>query len=137
MRYVNGLRKYDHVSVQFIEFFGCTMMQYFYYRVLLLLYKIINNGVPLYLYNKIKIGAARNGNIILPVHRSSVYNNSPLFVIFTVWNQVPSEIRRVKPFSKFKCLMFDFVKNKFFLEQCNNYVKFLDRKAMLYPQCDF
>lgn len=112
IRYVNGLRKYDHISAMFIEFFGCTMIQFFQYRALLLLYKIINKREPLYLYNKIKIGSARTGTIILPVNRSNVYNNSSLFTTFTLWNRVPIEIRNVKPLSKFKSLIFEFVKNR-------------------------
>lgn len=112
VRYIHGLRKHDHISDRFREFFGCSMIQYFYYRSLLLIYKIIKNRAPTYLYNKIKIGLARNSKIILPVNRSTIYNNSPLFTIFSVWNKVPVEIRSVKTFESFKTQVFEYIKNK-------------------------
>ena len=102
VRYVCGLRKFDHISAEFNNFFGCSLKQFFYFRAILLMYKIINSREPSYLYTKLNFGSIRNNNILLPISRSNTYSNSPLICIFKIWNKIPTEIRCVKPYFKLK-----------------------------------
>jgi len=110
LRYIYGLRKYDHVSPYSNNIFGCSLRVNFQLRMVLFLYNVLKNQSPLYLFNKIKfVESVRTRQIVLPRVRTNIYHNSVLYNCFVLWNKLPVQIRSLNSFMLFKKQSLEFL----------------------------
>lgn len=108
IRFIYGIRKFQHVSHKFSEL-GWLKMQYRFNVYMLCLYhKILIFKSPPYLYNKItfrsdvhNINVRYRGLITTPMHRTSLFERGFQYNIATLYNDLPSEMKFFK-LSKFK-----------------------------------
>lgn len=113
IRYVYGLRRYDHVSAYQNSILGCSLTQYLDARNCIFLHKIIYSKSPRYLYEKLQFTqSARIFNFIIQPFNYT--NSSSLFFTYAIrlWNSLPEHIKRASGASQFRIAIF-----KYFSEQ--------------------
>lgn len=109
IRFIFGLRRFDHVSPFVRRFLGCDLHTYFQIRVLIFLFKIISSRQPPYLYLKLCFArSTRNRQITIPAHASSVMDKSFLVRAARLWNRLPSVLKNASSVADFKQSIFDF-----------------------------
>lgn len=112
IRFCYGLKKRDTTRNFSKSIFGCEIFDYFNYRFVLFLFKIIHYKEPSYLYEKLIFSKSeRTCNLILPKYTNTQKNR---FVIKSaqIWNELPNEIKRESNFVEFKKLSFNHFSNK-------------------------
>ena len=106
-RYIFRLRKYDHISLFLTKVLGCTLCDYYTYRVCLYIFNIINTKLPLYLYNKFdRSNLARNRTFTLPRNKCNLLNSSFYVKGVGVWNSLPSSVKSASSCASFRKLYF-------------------------------
>lgn len=103
VRYVYGLRRYDHVSLYQNSILGCTLAQFLDARNCIFLHKIIYSRLPTYLFTKLQFAqSARTFNLI--IQPFNYLNSTRLFFTYTIrlWNSLPEHIKRTWRASSFK-----------------------------------
>lgn len=103
VRYIYGIRRYDHISVFARGLIGCTLQEYINARNCIFLHKIMNTQCPSYLYNRLNFTRSSRTVNLIP-YRCNYLNSSRLFFIHTVrlWNSLPSQIKNISNPSNFK-----------------------------------
>lgn len=80
LRYVYGLRRYDHVSHLQENLLGCSLDRFFAHRSCMVLYKLIKTHSPPALHQKlIPFRGRRLANLIIPPNKTVTFASS-LFV---------------------------------------------------------
>lgn len=103
IRFVNCLRKYDRISHFKNAIDGLTVVQRFQYKIILFIRELLVNRLPNYLFRKLRFGTSqRNVNLIVPVNRSSMYNNTFFVRGVVLWNSLPASLRRIHASNSFR-----------------------------------
>lgn len=96
IRYIYNLSRYARVSHLQHNLLGCSFNNFFKLRSCLTLFKIINTSTPRYLSEKLQISrSTRTRNFIIPMHRTSHYNESFFVRGVAIWNQLPVVIKNI------------------------------------------
>lgn len=94
LRFVYGLRKYDHVSSYSLQFLGAPFDVFVNARVLYLFYKLITSGNPPLLRSTFTFSrSTRNIQVILPQISSSIRERSFVVRVARMWNRLPLDLR--------------------------------------------
>jgi len=96
VRYVFGLKKFEHISDHTRSFLNCSLFDYIDKLNLLFLNKILTQKSPPYLYDKIQfLKSSRSHQILVPSY--NYYNSTRLFFVSTIrlWNALPANIRQI------------------------------------------
>lgn len=111
IRFIYGIRKFDHVSFKLKELNWLNMEQRRTLYMLSLFHKIITTKTPQYLYNKIRyrsdvhnVNIRYKGVISPPLHKTGFFERSFTFNIYRMYNSVPSEYQSYS-LKKFKAAM--------------------------------
>lgn len=103
VRFVFGLRKYDHISHVSNQILGVGLREYLQFRRLLFMHTIVETRQPPYLFDKLTFVRSQRlaMNIIVPSCRYDRYSRS--FFIFDAikWNALPQDLKR-SSFNVFK-----------------------------------
>lgn len=109
LRYIFGIRKYQHISHKLKDCNWLNMTNRFSLHLACLFNKVIKTKQPSYLYKKIIFrGNAhnvniRNKNLIkAPKHRSSLFKRSFSYNIFKNYNNLPPHLQIETKDSSFK-----------------------------------
>jgi exonuclease III len=96
IRFICGIRKFQHISHKFSELGWLNMTNRFKLRAACLFHKIIQTKTPPYLLNKIKFRTdvhninLRNVMLITPpLHKTACFERSFTFVLHKIYNSVP------------------------------------------------
>lgn len=109
IRYVYGLRKYDHVSNFSSNLYGVSFDNFLKIRVLIYLHKIIYTQNPQYLFEKIRFARSQRGKkIIIPLHRCLVSEWHFYLYSSRLWNSLPQTQQLNSNANSFKQFLFRF-----------------------------
>lgn len=103
IRFIFNLRRDDHISPYFQQLGLLKLRPVRQYHVLMLLYDLINFKRPGYLANQFIFIRQRSGRgtrhgsqlLVIPNHRTSMYNKSFHVTACRTWNQLPVAIKSV------------------------------------------
>lgn len=106
IRYVQGLRKFEHISRYSKTLLNCTLPNYLKYRICCLVFKIMRDG-PSYLSPLFVRGrSVRTRDLIMPRINSSIVENSFQSRGIQLWNALPPRCKAINSLSSFKCQTF-------------------------------
>lgn len=95
LRYIHGLRFYDHISHLECSLLGMSLANYYKFRVALFLCKLIASKIPDYLFQRISFASSsRSLQLLVPRHRTALYGRMFFAHAIRTWNQLPIGIRR-------------------------------------------
>lgn len=102
IRYIFGIRKFQHISHKFHELGWLNMSNRFSLQAGCLIHNIIHSKTPPYLLNRIKFRTdVHNLNlrnvmcITPPIHKSSFFERSFTFTIYKIYNSIPKNITQL------------------------------------------
>lgn len=108
-RFVNNLRKFDHISVAFAETRWLNIKNIFKYNFITFVYRILKMNSPPYLRCKLIFRASiylpnirNNMTLAMPRHRSSIFKRSFTFNAVSLYNALPKELKVLKSINTFK-----------------------------------
>lgn len=102
-RFVFGLRKRDRIGAHHNTILGCTLTNYFEHSTCNMLFKIIKNHEPSYLYDRLSFSrSARLVGLKVPLRRLSSYNGMFFLLGPGLWNALPRELRTTRSEAEFK-----------------------------------
>lgn len=101
VRLIYGIRKYEHISHKLVSLNWLNMYNRRLTHTLCLFYKIINNKVPSYLFNKIVYRTdvhnrkLRNIDLLItpPLHKTALFERSYSYNVYSLYNAVPLSVR--------------------------------------------
>ena len=102
IRFVYGLRKYDHISHFSNSLMGLPLDEFLRYRRLVFLFNLIKTKKLEYLYNRLNFGSIRLRNFILPSHDYDFAAKSFFISDIDFWNHLPSRIKNSTSVNIFK-----------------------------------
>lgn len=103
VRFVYALGRRDHISHLVPTIIGNDLEAVLKYRVVVLLFKIIFNKCPVYLFENIIFGRSiRSKNIMIPCIRSLAHDRSFYVRATRMWNGLPSSLKSSVSVSRFK-----------------------------------
>ena len=112
LRYIYGIRKYDHVTYKLQEVGWLNMTNRRKLQCLVFYHRLITTGKPPYLYNKItfrsdvhNLNTRFRGRLSPPSHRLALFRRSFTYQICNAYNNVPGTMRHTAP-STFRDKMF-------------------------------
>lgn len=109
VRYVYGLRRFDHVSSVSNNLYGVTFENLLNIRILVFLHKIINTQTPKYIFEKIRFcQSPRNRNIVIPRHQCLVSEWQFYVHAARLWNNLPQNQQMNSNANSFKTFLFNF-----------------------------
>lgn len=108
LRYVYGLRRYDHVSSFSTRLYGVSFDNLLKIRVLIFFHKIIYTQTPRYLYERIRFARSLRGRrIIIPRHRY-LFSEWQFFLHASrLWNSLPQSQQVNSNATQFKKFLFN------------------------------
>lgn len=102
LRYVYGLRRYESISVYRKRLYGVTLMDLMKCRTLKLLHKIIADGEPAYLAERIEFIRSRRRRHIKQLRHTSLISDRQFFVYaIRLWNALPAQVQRIDVAARF------------------------------------
>lgn len=103
IRFVYGLRKFDHISHLSNTLVGLPLNLHLQFRRLVFLFNIVKNRQPLYLFERIEFSSSvRLRNINVPAHDYDIAMKS-LFINDVVnWNRLPLKVKNSTSLNMFK-----------------------------------
>lgn len=109
IRYVYGLKRFDHVSSAAKNLYGISFESLLKTRILIFLHKIINTKTPKYLYDRICFSQSpRNRNIVIPLHQCLVSEWQFFIHGARLWNTLPQNQQLNSNANSFKSFLFNF-----------------------------
>lgn len=94
LRFIHSIRKFDHISHVSDSIFGCSLWDYYNYRTLIFLRKIIDSHQPEYFYKDLVFAVSnRTKNLIIPRHTSARMNRSFSVRGARLWNGLPHHVK--------------------------------------------
>ncbi|KAI5739515.1 hypothetical protein M8J77_020172 [Diaphorina citri] len=120
VRYVFGLRKYDHVTMCRLSLGWMTVEQRRDIHILLLLWRVLNTGTPEYLSSMFTplsqhVHDTRSGEetlLVVPRHRTNFFADSFAVQAVKRWNSLPGHIRTSVHPSVFRRLLLEHFENQ-------------------------
>ena len=109
IRFIYNLRLGDHVTHLQKNLIGCPFLNYFKYRSVLFMHKLILTREPGYLYDRLNISSfSRTCRLIVPINRTALYNASFFVRGVSVYNSLPSSLKAITSLSCFgkRCLIY-------------------------------
>lgn len=104
VRFVYGLRKYDHISHVSKNIFGVGLREYLQCRRLMFMYNVIKTKKPPYLFEELTFLQSRRLrlNMVIPDFQYDQHQKS-FFVFDTIkWNELSSDIKKSTSINVFK-----------------------------------
>lgn len=102
LRFIYGIRKYEHISHKLKEAGWLGMADKFKFQRLCFYHRIVSKMKPRYLYNKIRyrtdihnVNIRKKNMIDLPKYRLSLYKRSFSYTISVEYNSLPSELKNM------------------------------------------
>lgn len=116
VRFVFGLKKYDHVSISRESLHWMVFNKRRTIHMLRLLWRILNYNQPSYLRNFFNVlgDEPRLNNramLSIPMHRTSFVGNSFVVQSVRIWNNLPVKLRISSSFTSFKKDLDDLLSN--------------------------
>ena len=104
VRFIFNLKKRDHITPVLKQIGWLKLKERRALHSLLLLYKILRNKVPKYLYENFSVlRSERNGQTLtIPSHRTSLYGSTFMISACREWNLLSSSIRNRDSLKRFK-----------------------------------
>lgn len=103
IRFVYGLRKYDHISHLSSSIVGLPLDHFLVFRRLLFLFKLVKFQQPEYLYNRLNFShSTRTCNINVPAHQYDIAAKSFFICDIINWNDLHVSIKRSTSVNMFK-----------------------------------
>lgn len=103
LRFIYSIRKFDHISHVSDSIFGCSLWDYYNYRALIFLRKIIASHEPEYVFKDLVFAASnRTKNLIIPKHTSARMNRSFSVRGARLWNGLPHHVKSSDTLPAFK-----------------------------------
>lgn len=94
IRYVHKLNKFDHISMYKTSLLGSDLNTFYDMHTVLLIYKILRNKRPTYLFSKFSyLRSKRTSNMLIPKNRSKILNSSFFARGVGLWNSLPSDVK--------------------------------------------
>lgn len=94
VRYVFGLRRYEHVSSYVVQFLGYPFRTFVELRTITFFYKLILCNAPTLLRNRfIFCRSTRNPQISPNLITTSIYERSYFVRVYRIWNNLPLNLR--------------------------------------------
>lgn len=100
IRFIFGIRKYEHVSHKLSELNWLNMIDRRQLQMICLFHKIISDKCPPYLFRKItfrsdvhNINIRCKGLISPPPHKTSIFERSFSYNIYKMYNSIPNNIK--------------------------------------------
>lgn len=109
VRFVYSLKRFDHVSAFTTKLIGGQIEQFYEFRILIMLFKILLNRLPRYLYYRLHfIRSSRTCQLLIPKHSSRAMDQSFLIRTSRLWNILPLSFRKLVSVKVFKlnCAIF-------------------------------
>ena len=111
IRYIAGLRKYDHVTLAIQEFQLLSPQNRHDLHVACLTHKVLHTGCPPYLKEELKILSnteshdTRNHSVLrVPKHKHEFFKQSFKYNSVTIWNELPIELRLLDDHENFSAM---------------------------------
>lgn len=109
IRYVHGLRRFDHISSFSNSLYGVSFESCLKIKTLTLLHKIVYTAKPQYLFNQIRLGRSPRGKcLIIPKHKCLVSEWQFHINAARLWNSLPHTIQLTSNEKHFKILLHEF-----------------------------
>lgn len=109
IRYVIGLRKYDHISQYTDILFGCSLYNFYRFRVCLSMFKFLKYKEPKYIFDKLaKLKSTRVQTIKIPNNNTKLLNSSFFVRGISLWNSLPLYIKNCGTTASFRKNYFDY-----------------------------
>lgn len=95
IRFIYGLRKYDHISTYKNSLLGCDLFTYFKFNVICFIQSLVYSNKPKYLFERLSFGkSTRNIKIILPKNKFKSYGDCLFVHGVGLWNSLPTEVKK-------------------------------------------
>ena len=111
IRFISGLRKYDHVTAAIQELQLLNPKNRHDLHVACLTNKVLLTGCPPYLKDELRFLSntetynTRNSSVLLiPKHKHEFFKHSFKYNSITVWNELPNELKLLDDHIKFSAL---------------------------------
>lgn len=103
IRFIFNLKKFETIGNKLSSIVGCSLFQYYNFRLATFIYKIISLRQPHYLYRELQFAISdRTNNLIMPAFHSAVIHNSFSIKSVRVWNSLPNYIKSSRSLLIFK-----------------------------------
>lgn len=103
IRYVYGLRKFDHISPYCSLLYGINFDNLLKTKILIMLHKIIYNQQPFHLFCRISFSRSNRGKKLNLVRYKSLTSSRQFFInAFRLWNMLPNNIQLLRNALHFK-----------------------------------
>ena len=113
LRFIYRLGPRMHITHLQSSLLGVPFANFFDYRCVLMIHKIVNNNVPNYLTKKITFGRSVRQNGLLAVRaRTEHYKRSTFVRGVILWNSLPNSIRTVRSEAGFKRVCKEYFNNR-------------------------
>lgn len=98
IRYVFGLRKFDHISHLSTRLLNCDIFTYYKFRACYFLKNLMTKKCPTYLYEKLGFSHAFHDNLrLIPPKNSCISLNTSIFVRGVgIWNSLKKEAQTTR-----------------------------------------
>lgn len=106
IRFVFAIGRRGSVNEHLNRIVGCPIMEFLKYRRLVLIFKLLINKAPDYLYNKLQM-SARSSVLILPRHSTTQYNKSFFVNAVSSYNALPTLVKQSSTLNGFKSRCFE------------------------------
>lgn len=111
IRYVYGLRRFDHITSVSRNLYGVSFECLLKIRTLIFLHKVIHTQTPKYIFEKIQFfQSPRKQNIVIPRHQYLVSEYQFYIYAARLWNNLPLCQQQNSNANSFKKFLFDFFK---------------------------
>lgn len=112
IRYVYGLRKFDHISRFSCSITGCSLREHINIRNCIFLFNIIKTRQPAYLYEKLCFAQSnRTRNINVPHFNYLSSKRLFFFHAIRLWNSLPLTVRSCNSDSNFKKKILNYIRS--------------------------
>ena len=109
VRFVYGLRLGEHVTPYQRFLLGCPFDNYYVFRAVVFVHKLLVTGCPGYLSGRLSLSTSlRTRRLITPRNRTAVLNGSFFVQGVRVYNSLPDRVRSAATVEVFRreCLKF-------------------------------
>lgn len=115
IRYIYGLRKYDHVSHLSMNLLKMSFENFIKFRTLKLLFNVLITRQPPYLYENLRLPASSRSNCLILPRFSCLTSERQFFIAaIRLWNSLPTHLRELGSVQQFQSRL-----KLFFLDQSN------------------
>lgn len=103
LRFIHSIRKFDHISHVADSIFGCSLWDYYNYRTLIFLRKVMVSHQPEYIFNDLVFASSnRTKNLIIPTHTTARMNGTFRVRSARLWNGLPHHVKSLDTLPTFK-----------------------------------